>query len=77
MTSPPSPPPPPSPPTTPLPRAALAPGVLEDVAAAFEPSYRMTLVAATPERVVYQAWDRLLKYAGENATEVVAWRKSA
>ena len=52
---------PPSPPTTPLPRAALAPGVLEDVAAAFEPGYRMALVAATPERVVYQAWDRLLK----------------
>jgi hypothetical protein len=24
-----------------------------------------------------EAWDRLLKYAGENATEVVAWRKSA
>jgi hypothetical protein len=23
------------------------------------------------------AWDRLLKYAGENATEVVTWRKSA
>ena len=24
-----------------------------------------------------EAWDRLLKYIGENATEVVAWRKSA
>jgi chromosome segregation ATPase len=24
-----------------------------------------------------EAWERLLKYAGENATEVVAWRKSA
>ena len=24
-----------------------------------------------------EAWDRLLKYAGENATEVVAWLKSA
>ena len=52
---------PPPPPTTPRPRAALAPAVLEDVAAAFEPGYRMAIVAATPERVVYQAWDRLLK----------------
>jgi serine/threonine-protein kinase len=34
---------------------------LDDVAAALEPSFRMALVAATPERVVYQAWDRILK----------------
>ena len=61
MTSPPSPPSPPLPPTAPLPQAAPAPGVLEDVAAALEPGFRMALVAATPERVVYQAWDRLLK----------------
>jgi hypothetical protein len=31
--------------------------------------------AGLPDTV--EAWDRLLKYAGENATEVVAWRKSA
>ena len=58
MTSPPS---PPLPPTAPLPQAAPAPRVLEDVASALEPGFRMALVAATPERVVYQAWDRLLK----------------
>ena len=46
---------------TPVFNVAPAPGVLDDVAAALEPSFRMALVAATPERVVYQAWDRLLK----------------
>jgi serine/threonine-protein kinase len=46
---------------TPALNVALPPGVLDDVAAALEPSFRMALVAATPERVVYQAWDRQLK----------------
>ena len=43
------------------PAPAPAPAVLDDVAAALEPSFRLALVVATPERVVYQAWDRMLK----------------
>ncbi len=46
---------------TPVLNVAPAPGALDNVVTALEPSFRMALVAATPERVVYQAWDRLLK----------------
>ncbi len=40
-----------------LPPAQVPDGVVQ----AFEPAFRMDLVAATPERAVYHAWDRLLK----------------
>src|SRR5437764_1330586 len=54
----------PTPPSLPAPPAPpIGPGaqLLEEVAAALEPAFRLALVAAAPERVVYQAWDRLLK----------------
>src|SRR5690348_3147112 len=43
------------------PNTAPDPALLQSVATALEPAFRMALVAAAPERVVYQAWDRLLK----------------
>src|SRR5690348_16629778 len=43
------------------PDTAPDPALLQSVATALEPAFRMALVAAAPERVVYQAWDRLLK----------------
>ncbi|HEV2749854.1 MAG TPA: serine/threonine-protein kinase [Gemmatimonadales bacterium] len=43
------------------PAPAPDPALLEYVTAALEPAFRMALVAVAPERVVYQAWDRLLK----------------
>ena len=37
------------------------PALLEYIATALEPAFRIALVAAASERVVYQAWDRVLK----------------
>jgi serine/threonine protein kinase len=47
--------------TAPSSAPAPDPALLEYVATALEPAFRIALVAAAPERVVYQAWDRLLK----------------
>src|SRR5207244_11662838 len=62
MTAPtPTPPSLPAPPAPPAPSIGPGAQVLAEVAAGLEPAFRLALVAAAPERVVYQAWDRLLK----------------
>ena len=50
----------------PIPVRAAAPtppiGLLDDAIRALEPAFRLdNLVALSPERALYQAWDRFLK----------------